>query len=710
VVVSLATVNGIATSATAQLTGQLSAHDPSTLIQDGGTYRYFATGNGIVARRSTNMVSWSTGATVFSAPPAWTTAAVPGFTGNFWAPDVAFFDGEYHLYYSVSTFGSQVSAIGLATNPTLDPTSPNYAWTDQGPVIQSTSGSAYNTIDPAIFKDTDGRIWMSFGSFWNGIYMTELDPSTGKRLSTTTAPSWLARKSEIEAPFIFKRDGYYYLFVNWGFCCRGVNSTYNIRVGRSTSVEGPYFDEGGVNMVSGGGSLFLDTEANRIGPGHIGIFSEEGQDWFSYHFYDANASGAARYNLRRLYWDSSAWPTANPSAVNATWTGATDARWSQPGNWAGSVPDGAGQSANFGSISSGRFTVAIDGGAKTVNPINFDSPASYTIGVSGGDALILDAASDNAAINVTSGSHTIAAPVTLSDGLDVNVSPSTSRLTISGNLAAAGRTVNKFGAGAIEFQNVRAAALNVNSGVVRIIAKPQSGDATGTSVVNDLSIAPGGAVLDLTNNSVIIDYAIAGTLVDEVRQHLSAGRLTSSAADAGHALGYADNSVLGLTSFAGQTVDPTALLIKFAMAADANLDDAVDIADLGALARNWQTSNVWTGGDFDYSGFVDIADLGMLAGNWQAGSRDLSDVLVLMGLPTGAVPEPFTTSALFLSLARSLKRPHRRHRFESQNPRITVLERRASPCFGSRFSTRYSIPCSWQNSRFSGLSPSSFTA
>ena len=104
---------------------------------------------------------------------------MPGFTGLFWAPDVLYFNNQYHLWYAVSTFGSQVSAIGLVTNPTLDPTDPAYKWTDQGPVIQSTNGSPYNTIDPSFTWDASGNLWMAFGSYWNGIYLVQLNATTG---------------------------------------------------------------------------------------------------------------------------------------------------------------------------------------------------------------------------------------------------------------------------------------------------------------------------------------------------------------------------------------------------------------------------------------------------------------------------------------------------------------------------------------------------
>src|SRR6266704_2686628 len=159
--------------------GCLSAHDPSTMTQCKDRYYIFSTGQGILSKSSSDQGFWSAGPPVFTNPPAWTTTAVPGFTGIFWAPDLLFFNNKYYLYYAVSTFGSQVSAIGLATNPTLDPNDPAYRWTDQGPVIQSRNGFAYNTIDPSFVWDEAGNLWMSFGSFWDGIYVVQLDPITG---------------------------------------------------------------------------------------------------------------------------------------------------------------------------------------------------------------------------------------------------------------------------------------------------------------------------------------------------------------------------------------------------------------------------------------------------------------------------------------------------------------------------------------------------
>jgi hypothetical protein len=300
------------------LRGYLSAHDPSTLTLCNGRYYQYWTGQGILMKSSADKVFWSPGPAVFANAPAWTSNAVPGFTGLFWAPDVLYFNGVYHLYYAVSTFGSQVSAIGLATNPTLDPSSPSYQWTDQGPVITSTNGSPYNTIDPSLCWDNSGNLWMSFGSYWNGIYLIQLNTTTGLRISANSPTYHLAYNSSIEASYLWRRGGYYYLFVNWGSCCSGVNSTYNIRVGRSTSITGPYLDQNGVNMIDEGGTLFMQANGKYTGPGQAAILDEGGVFSLTHHYYDANsyapqynAYGSPDFALLPLTWTADDWPVVN---------------------------------------------------------------------------------------------------------------------------------------------------------------------------------------------------------------------------------------------------------------------------------------------------------------------------------------------------------------------------------------------------------------
>lgn len=302
------------------LRGHVGAHDPSTVVKCKDRYYLFATGQGITSRSSADKIFWTAGPRVFPSPPAWTTNVVPGFTGTFWAPDILYFSNHYHLYYSVSTWGSQVSAIGLVTNPTLDPTDPNYLWTDQGPVITSTNGSAYNTIDPCLAWDASGKLWLCFGSYWNGIYLTQLDPATGLRITPNSTTHRLADSGSIEAAYLFQQGSYYYLFCNWGSCCDGVDSTYNIRVGRSTSITGPYLDRNGVNMVSGGGTLFMRASGKHSGPGHVGILAEGGTQLLTHHYYDANswdsgyvAYGTARFAMLPLSWTADGWPVCDNS-------------------------------------------------------------------------------------------------------------------------------------------------------------------------------------------------------------------------------------------------------------------------------------------------------------------------------------------------------------------------------------------------------------
>lgn len=295
--------------------GSVNIHDPSTIIKCKGRYYIYGTGPGIRSKSSADGVLWTDGPAVFASAPAWVIGAAPGFNGDFWAPDIAYINGRYCLYYSVSSWASQQSAIGLATSPTLDPTDPTYQWTDHGIVIQSTNGSPFNTIDPNVTTDANGNPWLVYGSYWNGIYIVQLDPVTGLRHPSNLTATHLAYNGSIEAACIYRRGGYYYLFVNWGSCCDGVNSTYNVRVGRSTSITGPYLDRNGVDLRSNGGTPFAEASGKFAGPGHIGVLEENGQRWFSYHYYDAGsyssgygAFGTASFDIQPLQFTADDWP------------------------------------------------------------------------------------------------------------------------------------------------------------------------------------------------------------------------------------------------------------------------------------------------------------------------------------------------------------------------------------------------------------------
>jgi len=284
-------------------------HDPSTIVKCKDTYWVFCTGRGTPSYYSQDLITWEHGPRVFTEAPAWTAEAVPGNRGTgFWAPDVIYHRGKYLLFFSVSTFGSNTSAIGVTTNVTLDPNDPDYQWTDAQPVIQSNPSWNFNAIDPAAVVDQEGNLWLAFGSFWSGIQLIQLNPDTGTRIAPDSPITPLAHYDSIEAAHIYFHDSYYYLFVDWGMCCRGAASTYNMRVGRSKTITGPYLDKAGKDMLTGGGSLLLATEGDFIGPGHPGIWKEGDQFFMGMHFYNGALGGASQYAIRLLNWDDEGWP------------------------------------------------------------------------------------------------------------------------------------------------------------------------------------------------------------------------------------------------------------------------------------------------------------------------------------------------------------------------------------------------------------------
>ena len=285
------------------------AHDPSTIVACDGEYWCFSTGSGVRTHRSRDLVDWQPGPRALDPLPDWT-RGYPLRDDRLWAPDlIRAADGRYLLYYSASSFDKNASAIGVASNATLDPSDAAYRWVDHGVVIASTANDDFNAIDPAVTRDADGKLWMSFGSFWSGIKLIELDPRTGQRVAPGSRIYALARAKEIEAPFIHRRDEAYFLFVNFGLCCRGVKSTYEIRVGRAEKITGPYLDKEGKDLRAGGGTPLLGSRGTMIGPGHAGIVTDaRGREWLSFHFYDAMQNGRATLGLRSITWDKDGWP------------------------------------------------------------------------------------------------------------------------------------------------------------------------------------------------------------------------------------------------------------------------------------------------------------------------------------------------------------------------------------------------------------------
>ena len=293
-------------------------HDP-VIAHEADTYYVFSTGSLIPFICSNDKTVWELCGRVFEKNPTWTREVNPNLT-DIWAPDISFFNNQWHLYYAVSSFGSQDSAIGLATNVTLDPNSPDYEWVDQGEVLRSRPGDQWNAIDANLVLDENGEPWLTWGSFWQGIWMRKIDKSTGKFDESDSTYHHLADRSTgpdkthaIEAPFIISREGRWYLFVSFDKCCQGNQSTYNVRVGRSDALTGPYVDRAGVPLTEGGGTLILSTYDKWKGPGHNGILLENGTYWMVYHAYAAS-SGISSLRIESLSWDADGWPSL-PSQV-----------------------------------------------------------------------------------------------------------------------------------------------------------------------------------------------------------------------------------------------------------------------------------------------------------------------------------------------------------------------------------------------------------
>lgn len=290
-------------SATAlSLSGNLNAHDPA-LIEADGQYYLFATG--LAAKTSQNLTAWQSAGAPFSIP-SWVRSTISG-ANNLWAPDISYFGGTYHLYYAASTFGSNHSCIGHATRDSLS----SGSWTDHGSVICSNEGSNdnWNAIDPNVIIDENDAIWMVFGSFWGGIKMIQLD-ETGDR-SGTELLSVAARPQNggaLEAPFILRQCGYYYLFTSWDHCCDNPYN-YNIRVGRSNTVTGPYVDRDGTDLMEGGGTLLVEGNSTWQGPGHNAVIVTSDAAYNVYHALNPS-NHASSLRVSELVFDDEDWPVS----------------------------------------------------------------------------------------------------------------------------------------------------------------------------------------------------------------------------------------------------------------------------------------------------------------------------------------------------------------------------------------------------------------
>jgi arabinan endo-1,5-alpha-L-arabinosidase len=299
------------------LTGNVAIHDPTIAVLDDG-FASFATGvegardgGQIRTKTSPDGVDWQEAGALPGKMPQWVTDIFGYPPKNIWAPSVTEHDGRHYLYYSVSSFGKNTSVIGLMTNDDLKATDPTSGWIDQGLVLQSVASDDFNAIDP--FRiDSGDRAWLTYGSYWQGIRLVEIDPDSGMVLAGAEASFIAGRNGNaIEAPAILEHDGKFYLFVSFDACCRGINSTYRIMVGRADTIEGPYLDKAGKPMLEGGGTELVATQDRFIGPGGQEVFMREGEPWLVFHFYNFKEGGTPNLYLTKLEFEDG-WPVVGP--------------------------------------------------------------------------------------------------------------------------------------------------------------------------------------------------------------------------------------------------------------------------------------------------------------------------------------------------------------------------------------------------------------
>ena len=311
-------------------------HDPA-VIREGATWYLFSTANGperngeIPIRCSQDLHQWQKCGYVFTEIPQWIKKESPE-TKQLWAPDISYFNGEYHLYYAFSVFGKNTSGIALLTNKTLNPKSSDFRWVERGLVLLSRPEDDFNAIDPNLIVDEKGQAWLAFGSFWDGIKMRRIDVKTGLLSNEDTQLYSLARRKRpsnpppnppglpgnwqaIEAPFLVRHGDYYYLFVSFDLCCRGTRSTYKTMIGRSSTVTGAFVDVDGTSMLDGGGTPLVLGNGRWIGPGGESVLQQNDEDIIVFHAYDST-TGQAYLQISTIAWVNG-WPEVALEGGNA---------------------------------------------------------------------------------------------------------------------------------------------------------------------------------------------------------------------------------------------------------------------------------------------------------------------------------------------------------------------------------------------------------
>jgi len=299
--------------------GDTRIHDPSVIVED-GHWVSFQTGaegfwrGAILLKTSPDGITWKNAGGIGKGLPAWPGKELGYRSQNIWAPSVSKLGETVYLYYSVSSFGINASAIGLMTNTKFDPLKPDQGWEDQELVLKSGVKDDFNAIDPYRIDTADGRAWLSYGSYWSGIKLRELDPQTGKLLAPDTKTYDLAwyGGGVIEASAILEHEGKFYLFVSYDRCCAGVASTYRIMVGRADAVTGPYVGKDGTDLLKAGATELQKGEGRYVGPGGQEPVFGAPSEMLVYHYYDGDERGISKIQITSLGWTDDGWPILAP--------------------------------------------------------------------------------------------------------------------------------------------------------------------------------------------------------------------------------------------------------------------------------------------------------------------------------------------------------------------------------------------------------------
>ena len=284
------------------LDGQPGIHDPSTIAMCNGKF-----------------YTYGTGGSALVSDDGWTWRRGTALPRRGLAPDVIHIGDRYYVYVAANIGAQPKAAINMIWTKSLDPESPDYKWEEGGVVASSDGIEDCNAIDPGVFLDpSDGRLWLTYGSYFGYIRQVELDPKTGKRKDPNEKPRDLA--INCEASDMMYHDGWYYLLATHGSCCRGADSGYNIRCGRSQKVTGPFQDADGVDMIQGGGKLLIGSGGRVVGAGHFGLLDlGDGVQKFSLHWEaDLDRGGASVLDIRPLLWKDG-WPVAGENRKEGTY-------------------------------------------------------------------------------------------------------------------------------------------------------------------------------------------------------------------------------------------------------------------------------------------------------------------------------------------------------------------------------------------------------